>query len=100
MIGGWFIGPFEPRIRESNDFEIAVKSYLAGEYEETHHHKIATEYTLLVQGKALMSGSLISPGNIVTISPGVATDFRAIEDCQTVVVKIPAAKNDKYIGEL
>ena len=31
MIGGWFIGNFNPSLYKTNDVEVAVKSYKAGE---------------------------------------------------------------------
>ena len=33
---------------------------------------------------------------IIKINPGEITDFRAITDVITLVVKIPGANNDKY----
>ena len=31
MIGGWFIGNFEPSLLKTNDVEVAVKKYKAGD---------------------------------------------------------------------
>jgi hypothetical protein len=33
----------------------------------------------------------------VTIEPGEATDFTALTDTTTVVVKMPSVKGDKYL---
>jgi len=44
-----------------------------------------------------MNGTLYSSGDIITIEPGEATDFQALEDTITTVVKIPCVKDDKYI---
>ena len=41
MIGGWFIGNFEPSLFKTNDCEVAVKRYNKGDYEGHHYHKIA-----------------------------------------------------------
>ena len=38
-----------------------------------------------------------SSGEIIEISPGESTDFKAITDVKTLVVKIPSVKNDKYL---
>jgi hypothetical protein len=97
MIGGWFIGNFEPSLLKTNDVEVAVKNYKAGDAEEAHYHKIATEYTVIVKGKVKMTDIEYSEGSILTIPPMESTDFLALTDVTTVVVKIPGASNDKYI---
>jgi len=97
MIGGWFIGHFEPTILKTDDFEVAVKIYKKGDYEENHYHKIATEYTLIMDGDVIMSGENYSSGDIVVIKPNESTDFRALTDVKTVVVKTPSVANDKYL---
>ena len=43
-----------------------------------------------------MSGVMLNEGQIVTINPGEATDFMAITDVTTVVVKTPGVVNNKY----
>ncbi|MDA7540939.1 hypothetical protein N8649_02355, partial [bacterium] len=96
-IGGWFIGDFEPSILKTNKLEIAIKSYKAGDVEAEHYHKKATEYTVIVKGKVRMMGSEYNEGNILTIHPDESTDFAALTDVTTVVVKIPGALDDKYI---
>ena len=97
MKGGWFIGNFEPSLFVTNDVEVAVKKYKKGDSEESHYHKIATEYTVIVKGKVKMAGVEYSEGAILTIPPMESTDFLALSDVITVVVKIPGASNDKYI---
>ena len=97
MIGGWFIGNFEPSLLKTNDVEVAVKKYKAGDAEEAHYHKVATEYTVILEGKVRMMGIEYNEGEILTISPMESTDFLALTDVTTVVVKVPGASNDKYI---
>jgi quercetin dioxygenase-like cupin family protein len=97
MIGGWFIGNFEPSLLKTNDVEVAVKNYKAGDLEEAHYHKIATEYTVILKGKVRMMGIEYNEGEILTIYPNESTDFLALTDATTVVVKVPGALNDKYI---
>lgn len=58
MIAGWFIGNFEPSLFKTNDVEISVKKYKAGDYDSRHYHKIATEYTVIVKGTVEMSGNI------------------------------------------
>lgn len=94
---GWFIGNFSPTLHKTEDFEIAIKEYKAGYFEEWHYHKIATEYTVIVSGEVEMNGMKYGKGDIVVIQPGDGTDFRAIKDTVTAAVKIPGAPNDKYL---
>ena len=97
MIKGWFVGAFNPTVINTNDVEVAVKKYSAGEKEGRHYHKIATEVTLVLSGRVRMAGREWSDGDIVTLEPGFATDFEALTDAVTVVVKHPGASNDKYV---
>ena len=79
MIGGWFIGNFEPSLLKTNDCEVAVKRHHEGDYEGHHYHKIATEYTVIINGRIKMNG----------------IEYGAVN----VVVKIPRANNYKYVVE-
>tara|TARA_A100001201_G_C4003593_1_gene175304 strand:+ start:15 stop:332 length:318 start_codon:yes stop_codon:yes gene_type:complete len=97
MIGGWFIGNFSPSVWNTESFEVAVKEYKAGDKEQKHLHKIAIEFTVIVRGKVKMNSIEYSEGDIVQIDPGDPTDFEAIEDTITVVVKQPSVKGDKYL---
>ncbi len=97
MVKGWFIGNFEPTLYQTNDVEVGIKQYKAGDHEVSHHHKIATEFTVVLNGEVEMSGKRYKRGDIVKINPGISTDFKAITDVTTVVVKIPGASNDKYV---
>ena len=97
MFKGWLVGNFEPSLYKTDDVEVAVKNYKAGERDETHYHKIATEITIISDGKVCMNGTIYGSGDIITIEPGEATDFEALEDTITTVVKIPCVKDDKYI---
>ena len=46
-----------------------------------------------------MFGNVYKAGDIIICERGDATDFTAITDAVNVVVKIPGAKNDKYVME-
>lgn len=96
MIKGWFVGNFEPSLFKTNDVEVGVKKYLAGDYENAHFHKIATEFTVIISGVVEMNGIQYVENDIIKIIPGVSTNFKAITDAVTVVVKLPGANNDKY----
>lgn len=96
MVGGWFIGDFEPSVINTSDFEVSVKRYLAGQSEERHLHKVATEVTTVISGEIEMNKVKFSAGDIVTIHPGESTDFLSLTDSTTVVVKTPSVLGDKY----
>lgn len=96
MFKGWFIGNFDPSLFKTNDVEVGVKKYKAGDFENAHFHKIATELTVIISGEIEMNGKRYKENDIIKILPGVVTDFKSITDSVTVVVKLPGANNDKY----
>lgn len=96
MTKGWFVGDFTPNLIHSTDVEVAIKHYKAGDQEARHVHKIATELTAVLNGTVEMNGVQYHDGDIVVIEPGDATDFKALTDVTTVVVKNPSAPDDKY----
>lgn len=100
MVKGWFVGNFDPVVLRSADVEVAVKHYSAGDREELHHHRVATEVTLIVAGRVRMLDRTWEQGDIVVIEPGEATAFEALTDAVNVVVKLPSAKDDKFQGRL
>lgn len=96
MIGGWFVGDFQPSVLQSQAVEVAVKWYSQGHTEDTHIHKLADEVTVIISGSARINGEMFYPGDIVMIHRGEAASFHAIEQTSTVVVKMPSVRNDKY----
>ncbi|WP_421796970.1 hypothetical protein [Haliscomenobacter sp.] len=97
MTKGWFIGNFIPSLYQTNDVEVGIKNYHAGEYEASHYHEISTEFTAVISGEIEMNQKRYTTGDIIIIRPYEVTDFKAITDVTTVVVKIPGANNDKYL---
>lgn len=97
MVGGWFVGGFEPTALSTTSSEVAVKRYRAGDKEAEHFHKVATEVTLVLEGTVRMAGGEWSSGDIIVLEPGEATAFEAVTDAVNVVVKLPGALNDKYL---
>jgi len=94
---GWIIGNFEPTLLNTDDFEVAIKRYNVGDYENKHHHKISTEYTIIVEGTVLMNDIEYKKDDIIIIKPNESTDFKCLTDVTTVVIKTPSSKDDKYI---
>ncbi len=96
MVKGWFVGPFLPTAFATNACEVAVKKYLAGEFEAVHYHKIATEITLILSGEVKMLNTVWRSGDIIVLQPGITTSFEALSDTVNVVVKVPGVLDDKY----
>lgn len=99
MTRGWFVGDFEPAAIKSSSAEAAVRHYAAGDKEAWHYHKVATEITVVVSGRVRMCGGEHGPGAILVIEPGEGTDFEALTDAVTTVVKLPSVRGDKYLEE-
>jgi len=99
LIRGWFVGDFERAIYRTKDCETAFQEYNEGDYEKKHIHKIATEITFVAKGRILMNGKEYQKGDIILIEPGESTDFKALTDAATIVVKIPSIIGDKYMVE-
>jgi len=99
FVRGWIVGGFTPSLFDTQDVEFAIQEFSKGDIEASHCHKIATEITVIVQGKALMKGIILNKGDILKILPGEYTDFEALEDTITAVIKLPGALNDKYLEE-
>jgi hypothetical protein len=97
MTKGWFVGDFVPAAIRSEACEVAIKRYAAGDHEAAHYHAVATELTAVVSGRVRMLGQEWAEGDIVTIEPGEATDFMALTDAVTVVVKLPSVAGDKHL---
>lgn len=93
---GWFVGDFDPSLIKTRDVEVAVKYYKEGDHEASHHHKVATELTLILEGKVKMNNKEYGKDTIIEILPGQSTDFTALTNVTTVVVKYPGAIDDKY----
>ena len=98
MVKGWFIGDFMPVIWQTRNLEVAVKIYKAGDYEPAHYHKVATEITVITNGQVRMNEINYSTGDIIVMEPNESTDFLAVTDVTTTVVKYHGANNDKYVS--
>jgi mannose-6-phosphate isomerase-like protein (cupin superfamily) len=98
MTRGWFIGDFEPSLFRTQGFEVAVQHFERGEYAEWHVHKVAAEFTIIISGEAEMNGRSVTKGDIIVLEPGHGSDFRALTEVTTVVVKTPSVKGDKYLN--
>lgn len=99
FIGGWFIGSFTPTLFRTDQFEVAVKRYAAGDREANHHQRIATEVTVVVSGRCRLGPWILEPNDVVTIEPLEAADFEALDDVVLIAVKYPSLPDDKVLGD-
>jgi quercetin dioxygenase-like cupin family protein len=97
FIKGWLVGDFEPALFKSKDVEVGVKYYKAGDKEENHYHKIATEYSIVLYGAIRMLNQTFKEGDIVTVLPNIQNQFECIEDACVMIIKTPSVIGDKYI---
>lgn len=95
--GGWFVGNFLPTILPSDEVEVSIKRYKAGDYDAKHVHKVADEVTVIVEGVVKMNDIGYRADDVIWIEKGDETDFLAVTDAVTCVVKIPCVKGDKYL---
>ena len=94
---GWFVGDFEPTLFKSKEIEVAVQVYKKNHIEPEHFHKVSTEITFMIKGKAFFNDQLISEDEGIIIFPGETNIFKAVTDCKTLVVKFPSIPKDKYL---
>lgn len=98
MLRGWFVGGFAPVALHSDVCEVAVRHYAEGDAKALHHHRVATEVTVIVSGEVEMMGRRWVAGDIVVVEPFEATAFRALAASCCVVVKQPGVADDKFVG--
>jgi len=96
MIGGWFVGNFEPTAFKTDMFEVSYKKHFKGEYWDTHYHHTVKEINLLIRGKIIIQGREINSGDIFIINPYEVSNPIFLEDCEIICVKTPSI-NDKII---
>lgn len=97
MHRGWFVGDFLPTCYRTDACEVACQRFEAGDTEAEHVHRIATEITVIVSGRAIMAGRELTAGDILVLEPGEPAGFKAIEPTTTLVVKLPSVAGDKYL---
>lgn len=97
FIKGWLVGDFEPALFKTKEVEVGVKYYKAGDKEENHYHKIATEYSIVLRGSVRMLNQTFKEGEIITVLPNIQNRFECIEDACVMVIKTPSVIGDKYI---
>jgi len=100
---GWFIGPFEPNTMYTDQVEVGVKEFEAGEQHDTHYHEDSIEINYLIEGEMVVQGMDLYPGDIFTLHPYEVSNARFKTAVKIVVVRLPKAgmstliPNDKIV---
>lgn len=97
FLSGWCVGLFRPNLLERDNIEVAIKKYSKGTKELKHHHKLATEFTIIVSGKVRMNGIEFFEDDIIIVEPGESVEFEAVTDAKTCCIKSVSVKGDKYL---
>jgi len=96
-IRGWIIGDFEPSIKRTTHFEIAVLHHKQGEKWGFHYHSQAIEYNILLSGKMMINNISIEQNSIFIFEQNMISCPVFLEDCIVLCIKIPSIPTDKYI---
>ena len=99
MFRGWFIGDFEPTAFKTKNFEVGVVHHKKGEIWDKHYHKLATEITVILEGKVKINEEIYVKGDVFIIEPNEVVLPHFLEETRIVVVKTISDVNDKYIVE-
>ena len=94
---GWIVGDFSPSLMKSDQVEVGIKYFSAGDLEPSHKQIVATELTIVVSGTIRLADKTYTQGEIVRIDPGIFADFEAISDTTLVCIKYPSLPNDKVL---
>jgi NDP-sugar pyrophosphorylase family protein len=93
---GWLVGAFDPALVKTKDVEIGVKKVAKGHKSDGHYHKITTEHTVILEGKAENNGHIFSAGDIITLRPLERNHTVFLEESLILCIKTPSAMDDKY----
>ena len=62
-----------------------------------HFQVIATEVTVIIEGKARMGDQILGANDIIVLDPKDSYDFEALTEVTLVAVKFPSIPNDKVL---
>ena len=94
---GWIVGNFSPSLFLNSEFEVGVKFFKKGDTELAHKQIIATEITVIIEGKIRLGSSEYNRGDVILIPPNEVADFESLTDSSLVCIKYPSIPNDKVV---
>lgn len=98
MVGGWFVGNFEPTVYKTKEFEVCYKQHCKGEKWPSHYHN-GIEINYLIHGRMYVNDAFVCAGDVFVLDSGEVVRPEFLDDCELIVVKVPSDPNDKYIVE-
>ena len=97
MVGGWFVGDFEPTAFKTKNFEVGYHRYEKGQEWDKHIHKLTTEINYIIRGRMTINGELFEEGDVFIIYPNEVSEPEYLTNCELIVTRDGSFKNDKYI---
>lgn len=94
MVGGWFVGNFEPTAYKTEQFEVSYKLHPKGQDWGMHYHTDVTEINYIIRGKMKIQGKELNQGDIFILNPYEIADPTFITNTEIICVKTPSI-NDK-----
>lgn len=94
MVGGWFVGDFEPTAYKTKNFEVSYKLHPKGQEWDIHYHTDVTEINYVIRGNMVLQGKILKTGDIFILEPYEIADPNFLEDTEIICVKTPSI-NDK-----
>jgi len=94
MVGGWFVGNFEPTAYKTEQFEVSYKLHPKGQEWDIHYHTDVTEINYVIRGNMILQGKELNEGDIFILEPYEIADPEFLTDTEIICVKTPSI-NDK-----
>ena len=98
--GGWFVGDFKPSLFKNPFFEVAHHKHAKGCETFPHYHAVTNELNYIVRGELMVSGKLLSQGDMWIYEPNEVSDVENITDNELIVVRWPSIPSDKYKAKI
>ncbi len=97
---GWFIGAFQPSLKFTKDFEVAIHKHKKGYVGPKHFHKLSNEYNYIVEGTVSVKSNeiyFLGAGDFFIFGPEEIGDVEFLEDTTLVVIRDGSNPGDKYL---
>lgn len=93
---GWFVGDFDKAILRTTEFEVAVQHNARGVMPSHIHHEV-TEIVLIISGKVLLNGEILTEGDGAVLQPGEVNQLEYLETTKILAIKTPSRPQDKEL---
>jgi hypothetical protein len=95
FLDGWIVGNFVPSLLKTDQIEVALKRFKAGDQHPCNFQMRSTEVTLVVEGRVELNGIVLGRDEYLRLEPREHASFRALEDSTLVAIKFPSIPDDK-----